>query len=250
MGMIAEERERLSDSPFIEKIETGITAIDGSTIRPAENHWHMVFVRFMGKVHSYVVGPLTTSGVVDFTAGAEVLWIKFRLGSYMPHFPARDFLNIETILPGSNSTTFWMKGSEWELPSYENVETFINRLARSDMLLRDPMIDDVLKDTPAEDIASRTVRHRFLRATGLTQTRIRQVQRAQQAAAMLRGGTSILDTVDELGYFDQPHLTRALKQWVGYTPAQLFRTSQNTCHFVQDADLELDYHRDTLAAAR
>ncbi|MCB0139261.1 MAG: AraC family transcriptional regulator, partial [Caldilineaceae bacterium] len=34
-------------------------------------------------------------------------------------------------------------------------------------------------------------------------------------------GVSILDAVDEAGYYDQPHLTRALRQWVGYTPAQI-----------------------------
>jgi AraC-like DNA-binding protein len=34
---------------------------------------------------------------------------------------------------------------------------------------------------------------------------------------------SIPDTMYELGYFDQPHLTRALKHFVGFTPAQLLR---------------------------
>jgi AraC-like DNA-binding protein len=73
---------------------------------------------------------------------------------------------------------------------------------------------------------SRTVRHRFLRATGLNASRIRQVKRAQHAQALLRQGVSILDTVDEAGYFDQPHLTRSLKQFIGYTPAQIIRSSQ------------------------
>ena len=43
-------------------------------------------------------------------------------------------------------------------------------------------------------MASRTLRHRFLRATGLTQSHIRQFERAQQAAAFLRQGVSILDS--------------------------------------------------------
>jgi methylphosphotriester-DNA--protein-cysteine methyltransferase len=70
------------------------------------------------------------------------------------------------------------------------------------------------------DAASRTVRHRFLQATGLTQNHIRQFRRAQQAAALLEQGVSILDVVDTLGYFDQPHLTKALKRFTGKTPAQ------------------------------
>ena len=65
------------------------------------------------------------------------------------------------------------------------------------------------------------MRHRFARATGLTQTHIRQFRRAQQAAALLHQGVSILDTVYETGYFDQPHLTRSLKRFIGHTPAQI-----------------------------
>ena len=65
----------------------------------------------------------------------------------------------------------------------------------------------------------------FLRVTGLTQGHIYQVERANRAAAMLRQGTPIPDTAYLAGYFDQPHLTRSLKQWIGYTPAQVIRMS-------------------------
>lgn len=77
-----------------------------------------------------------------------------------------------------------------------------------------------------QTIASRTVRHRFLRATGLTQIHIWQMKRAQQAVALLQQGVSIVDTAYEVGYYDQPHLTRSLKQWIGHTPAQIIRLSQ------------------------
>jgi AraC-like DNA-binding protein len=39
----------------------------------------------------------------------------------------------------------------------------------------------------------------------------------------LRQGVSILDTVDQVGYADQPHLTRSAKRWIGQTPVQLMR---------------------------
>jgi hypothetical protein len=51
----------------------------------------------------------------------------------------------------------------------------------------------------------------------------------------LRQGISILDAVHELEYFDQPHLTRSLRRWVGYTPAEIIRTSQRiACQAVPD----------------
>ncbi len=225
MGFVVEQRA--SDSPYVETIMRGRTAGAGSTIRPAECHWHMVFVRCAsrGGLSPLVVGPLPTAGVVSYTEGAEILWIKFKLGAFMPHLPPRDSLNAETILPGAGSRSFWLKGSAWQFPDYDNAETFIDRLVREEVLVRDPVVNAVLQDQP-QALSTRTLQHRFLRATGLTQSHIHQFGRAQRAAALLRQGKSILDTVDEVGYYDQPHLTRSLKQWIGHTPTQFIRLSQ------------------------
>jgi len=217
--------ERLSDSPYIEAVMQGHTLGDGSTVRPAESHWHMVFVREHGNLHPLVVGALTKSGVASWGAGAEILWIKFKLGTFMPHLPVKEFLDVEAPLPGATGQAFWLKSSTWQFPDFENAETFINRLVREEILVRDPLVNAVLQEQP-HAIAPRTLRHRFLRATGLTHCHIRQFERAQRAATFLRQGVSILDTVYELGYFDQPHLTRSLKQFVGYTPTQISQLSQ------------------------
>ena len=244
MSIIFEER--LSDSPYIETVTHGYTASAGSTIRPAEVHWHMVFSKHDGRIHPLIVGPLKSSGVVSYGAGAEILWIKFKLGSFMPHLPIKQVMDVETLLPGGAGKTFWLKSSTWQFPSHENVETFIDRLVRENVLARDPMVDAALKDQP-QAMPSRTVRHRFLRATGLPQNHIRQFERAQRAEALLKQGVSILDTVDAAGYFDQPHLTRALKHWIGYTPAQLLRMSQRACQTVQDSLRQPEYDTGVLA---
>lgn len=209
----------MSDSPYVETITHGWTASDGSTIRPAEIHWHMIFSKHHGRVHPLIVGPLTTAGVVSWTEGAEILWIKFKLGAFMPHLPPREFLDVETMLPGGASQSFWLKGTAWQFPNYDNVETFIDRLVRAEVLVRDPTVNAALQGQ-LQDTPSRTTRHRFGRATGLSQSHIHQFERAQRAAALLEQGVSILDTVHEAGYFDQPHLTRALKRFIGKTPGQ------------------------------
>ena len=94
-----------------------------------------------------------------------------------------------------------------------------------EILCCDPVVNAALGDH-LPDMSSRTLRHHFRQSTGLSENYIRQMQRAQQAADLLQQGTSILDTVHEAGYFDQPHLTRALKHFIGYTPAQILRMSQ------------------------
>lgn len=205
---------------------SGRTLSDGSQIRPSEVHWHIVFVKHLGRAHLVLAGPLTRSGVVSYSGGAEILWIQFSLGTFMPHLPPRDFLNVETTLPRAASNSFWLKGSAWQFPDYDNVETFIDRLVREEVLVHDPVVEAVLQGhLPA--LAFRTLRHRFLRATGLTQLHIYQAERAQRAEALLQQGVSILDTVYEVGYFDQPHLTRALKQFTGHTPGQIVQMNES-----------------------
>lgn len=219
-------KERLSDSPYIETITHGYTQSDGASIRPAASNWHMVFMKHEGETRIVVTGAWTTSGKVTWGEGAELLWLKFKLGTFMPHLPAKTIVDRELALPDASCHSFWLHSSTWQMPTYENADTFVNRLIRDEVILHDSVVDSALKDHP-QAIAPRTVRHRFLKATGVTQSHIRQVERAQQAEAMLREGISILDTVYELGYYDQPHLTRALKQWVGYTPAQIARQTED-----------------------
>ncbi|MCE7980939.1 MAG: helix-turn-helix domain-containing protein [Caldilinea sp. CFX5] len=212
--------QRFSDSPLIETVTQGYTPCAGSTIRPAECHWHMVVVRREGKAQLLVVGPLPKAGAVSWGEGAEILWIKFKLGVFMPQLPIAHYLDRETVLPAATGRTFWLQGATWQLPTVENTETFVEQLVSEELLVIDPLVGAALQDQLLIT-SPRTVRHHFLRATGLPQGTIRQMQRAQQAATLLRQGVSILDTVDALGYFDQPHLTRSLKQFVGYTPGQL-----------------------------
>ena len=221
MTIIYEERP--SDSPYVETVTRGWTAGDGSTIRPAESHWHMISVRHNSDARLLVVGPLTTAGAVSWTAGAEIVWIRFKLGAFMPHLPARDFLNKEAVLPEATDRSFWLKGSAWRFPGHDDIEAFVDGLVRNGVLVRDPVVDAALRDRPLE-LSSRTLRHRFLRATGQARGHIRQVERAQRAAALLRRGKPISDAVHDTGYFDQSHLTRSLKQWVGHTPAQILRS--------------------------
>jgi AraC-like DNA-binding protein len=57
----------------------------------------------------------------------------------------------------------------------------------------------------------------------MTQCRFRQIERARHAVHLLRSGTSILDVVQEAGYFDQAHLTRSLTHLIGQTPLKLQR---------------------------
>src|SRR5262249_43436852 len=118
--------------------------------------------------------------------------------------------------------SFWFKDASWELPTFDNADTFVERLVREGLLVREPVVEAAVQGQ-LPDLSLRSVQRRFLRATGLTYGTMFQIERARQAAALLESGVPILDTVDHAGYFDQPHLTRSLKRYWGQTPAEILR---------------------------
>ena len=144
----------------------------------------------------------------------------------MPHLPVSMVMDRQDLdLPEASSHSFWLGGAAWQFPNYENAEVFVDRLVREGLLVWDAVVDDALRDyAPAPTLTMRSVRRWILRATGLTVSDIRQIERARHAATLLQQGKSILDTVYEADYFDQAHLTRSLKQFVGKTPAQFAAT--------------------------
>lgn len=212
--------QRASDSPYIESVTQGYTVSNGRTIRPAEYCWHMVFVKEQGSFHPIIAGPFTSAGDVSWSKNAEILWLKFKPGVFMPHLPFNHLINSELALPEATGQSFWLKSAAWASPTFDNAEVFVNRLIKDEVLVQDSVVSAVLQGQP-HDMASRTVRHRFQRATGQTQKQIQQAMRALNASSLLQNGVSILDTAYKLGYTDQSHLTHALKLFVGYTPGQL-----------------------------
>lgn len=131
-----------------------------------------------------------------------------------------DFSSIASVNPGigcvrvGGATTVHLRGPEmkastdsrilldgrvWEMPTPQNVDVFIDRLKRAGLLVFDPLVEELEHGG----------------ATGTVPER--------HAARLLRAGAAITDVVSDAGYYDQPHLTRALRQLIGHTPAELVR---------------------------
>lgn len=212
---------RVSDSPLVEQIWRTRSETSGTFASVAGSQGELVVMKYEGKITLTVRGPETIATQAQYPADAEWIGIIFKLGTYMPLFPPNLVMDRHDLnLPGASSKSFWLNGSAWEFPSFDNADTFIERLVRQGLLAHDYLVDDVLQARP-HDVSIRTVRRRFLRATGLTHGAILQIERARHALALLQNGTTILDTVYEAGFYDQPHLTRAMKRLVGLTPAQI-----------------------------
>jgi len=218
--------QRPSGSPFVEMIWRTQSERAGSFISAAASHWEMVVTRYRGKTTLTVRGPETKATPADCPAEAEFFGVVFKLGAFMPHLPIRKLLNRkDATLPEATSQSFWLYGSAWQFPDFENADTFVARLAREALIVREPVVDAVLQNRPLE-LSLRSVQRRFLRATGLTRGTLDQIERARQTVTLLEQGVSIADAVYYAGYADQPHLTRSLKRFIGQTPRQIIYNSK------------------------
>ncbi|MUG94863.1 helix-turn-helix domain-containing protein [Scytonema sp. UIC 10036] len=214
--------ERPSDSSFVETIWRTQSEGAGSFTSVAVNHWEMVITKQHGKTTLTVRGPETKASTAHCPEDAEFFGIQFKLGIFMPHLPLKNLVNQSLTLSEATSRSFWLNGSAWQFPDYENSDTFVNKLIHDGLLVREPIVDAALQSQLPE-LSLRSIQRRFLQATGLTHSAIRQIDRARQAAALLEQGMSILDTVHVTGYSDQPHMTKALKHLLGQTPGQIAR---------------------------
>ena len=217
--------ERPANSSFVEVIWHTHSVRAGTFTSVAASNWEMVITTFNDRSMITARGPETKASEADFPADAEFFGITFKLGSFMPHLPLKTLLDRQdATLPEASSNSFWLHGSAWELPTFENADVFAERLIRQGILVRDPVVEAAIQGhTP--DMSIRSLQYRFLQATGLTHKTIQQIERARSAVSLLEQGTPILDTAFELGYFDQAHLTNSLKRFIGKTPAQIAQKS-------------------------
>jgi len=219
MDLVFEERP--SDSPLVETIWRSRSEHASPFISMADSHYGLVIAKYRGKTVITVRGPETRATLAKELPDAEYFGIRFKHGVFMSDLPATMLIDRRDLtLPEATSKSFWLNGSAWEFPNYENLDTFIDWLRRDCLLIHDPVVDETLTGQPV-DLSLRTVQRRFLRATGLSQNTINQIERARYATSLLKQSTPILDTVYQAGYFDQPHLTRSLKHFIGMTPAQI-----------------------------
>lgn len=216
--------ERPSASSFVEAIWRAHSESTGTFLSQAASHWEIVVTRHAGQTTITVRWPETRATTIDvgWTEG-EFVGIVFRLGTFMPCLPPGQVMDHrDATLPLATRSSFLFGGSTWPVPDFENADDFVVRLVRAGLLVRDPVVEAVLEGHQ-HHWSPRSVQHHFVHATGLSHTTIRQIERVRRAASLLEEGRSIADVLGQTGYYDQPHLTRSLKRFMGQTPAHMLR---------------------------
>jgi len=218
--------DRPSDSPFVERVWRSHSTRAGSFLSVAASYCGIVFSRHHGKIKATLRGPETKATIAECPADGDWFGITFAMGAFLPHYPASSLRDRQDVdLPEVSSRSFWLLGREWEYPDFDNVETFVERLAKTGAITRDPSVNAALRGE-WQEMSRRSAQRHFLHATGMTYNTYRQIERARYAVSLLRQGVTVLEATFQAGYFDQAHLTRSLRCFAGDTPARVRRREQ------------------------
>jgi len=206
--------ERPSDSPYVERVWRSHSERGGPFIAVASNHWELVVAKVQGETAVVLHGGETRARSVMCPADGEWFAIRFKADAYLPETPPGTLLDGKDVfLPVRSRGRFLLDNRWWEIPSFDNAEAFVKKLAARGLIER----EQLARAHP------RTAQRRMRNTFGMTQAFARQVERARLATQLLRDGRAIADVVAEAGYYDQAHLTRSLRQLVGLTPATIAR---------------------------
>lgn len=212
---------RPSDSPLVARVWHTNRNSSGEFTSIALNHWQMCVWSREGQTHITLRGVETHPTTAYCPPDADFFGVVFKISTILDGLPPSRLVDKAVHLP-TDGRRFWLGGTSWEVPTYDNLDVFVDRLTRADTLTRDPVIESALGGQHS-DTTLRSLQRRFLSTTGVSHTTLYQIDRARQATLLLQQGMSILDTVDQMGYADQPHLTRSLRRWIGQTPAHIQR---------------------------
>ncbi|WP_440067218.1 helix-turn-helix domain-containing protein [Streptosporangium sp. OZ121] len=211
---------RASDSPWVDTVWTCTSERVTEMTSVAAVCWGLVFWELEGTAYASISGPETGTGTAPVPEGATFVGIEFAVGTSLRAVPTPTLVDGGAELPDTTRRTFRLDGVRWETPGPDDAEALVDRLARSGVVIRDPLVTEVRRGHRPV-VSERTVERRFRAATGFTQGAVRQIERAREGSALLAAGAPIADVVSGLAYFDEPHLARALRRYVGRTARQL-----------------------------
>jgi len=215
-------QERPSDSPLVESISRSGHTESGSHMATADGCWDMIFSR-QGKGGAVLFcGPKSYASPVSYNDGAESIGIRFKLGVFMTRIESRRMVNATLKQPTSDHLTFRLAEASWEWPTYDNAEAFVDKLARRGLVAIDHLVAGTLFGEPAK-LTARSLQRRFLRVTGMSQSTLRQILKAEFATQLLQTGLPAAEAASVAGYFDQSHMTRWVRRLTGRTPGRIVR---------------------------
>jgi hypothetical protein len=221
MHKIAETRS--SDSPFIQSVTRVRYTCDSIDIEPPDGHWAIVAIKHHDQTHILHTGTVSKPVTLRFEKDDKYIGITFKPSAFLPRFPATRLVDTGMSLPKVNKQNFWLGNSAWEIPTFENAESLVDKLVDDGLLAADDIVHAILSEQP-KAFSVRSVQRHFLQTTGITLNYFRQIQRAREASGLLQTGSTPVEAAMVTGYYDQAHMTNSLKKIIGKTPTEIIQS--------------------------
>ena len=139
---------RETDCPWIDLIWRTQSNQAGTFTSTATTHWEMVITSYQGETDITLRGPETKASLAPYPADTEFFGIQFKWGAFMPHLPTSSLADDSLTFPAASNGAFWLNSETWDLPDYQNVEAFVDRLLRNGLLVHDPIVEAALHNQP------------------------------------------------------------------------------------------------------
>ena len=209
-------------SPLVESVTHTRYGEAGSTLMQPDGCWDIVILKGAQGTTVLRTGLTTRAVTHEFSAGDEILSIAFKPSSYMSLMPGEDMRDQGVVLDAIGRDRFSLGSDVLEIPTFDNVDGFIDKLIRSGIVEDNRVVASVVSGHPMA-MSERTMQRHFLKTTGVTYKTFTQIGRAQKALALLQQGRPGADVAFALGYSDQPHMIRSVKAIMGLTPREISR---------------------------
>jgi hypothetical protein len=207
-------------SPVVQSVTHTTFEESGSILFRPDGCWDFAIMKTAGGTTVLRTGLTTAAVTHHYAPGDEILAISFKPSSYMSLMPGERMRDEGVALEMVGRDRFWLGADVLEVPTFDSVDGFVEKLLRTSIVENNTLVASVVSGHPMA-MSERTMQRHFLKTTGLTYKAFTQIERAQQALALLQQGRPAADVAFALGYADQPHMIRSLKVIMGQTPAQI-----------------------------
>lgn len=208
------------DSIFIDKIWHTHTTSQGIYTAGLDGNWDIIISKKAGLTSVTINGVGKSASQVPYEAGIESIGIALKPGVFLRDLNGKDIVDSQHTITHESESYVRIGGELFKIPDFASVEVFIDELATSNILRVNNIVSS-FNHGDKKGFSDRSLRRHTLQTTGLSPYFFHQIQRAQNATQLLQQGMSIAQAASEAGYTDQAHMTKAVKQLIGRTPAQI-----------------------------
>lgn len=180
----------------------------------------IILVRSKDRAKIVLRGPETKPRNEHYMPDTTWIGIRLHPGVRLRNFHARQYINCSRSLPADDSGRFYYEGVSLRFPEFDDAEVLVEQMRDLGLIYGTALSD---QDSIRQEMSPKTYARFIKQNTGLSPYKLHQLQRMSQVFRLLQEGTPPATIASELGFADQAHLHRAVKQFFGHTPKELLK---------------------------